>query len=244
VRFYERKEIKDILAYLRFIVNPKDEVSLERLLSTPPRGIGDKSVIELKRVVIGGESEETLSPRIRKAWGPLALLFDEWRKVLETLSVPDLIDRVVKQSGYERYLLDGSPEGEMRYENVKELKSVASLTEDLTTFLAEVALVADVDTYQASDDAITLMTLHSAKGLEFPVVFLVGMEEGLFPNLRSVMDPLELEEERRLCYVGITRAKEKLYCVHAATRLLYGGLQANLPSRFLKEIPEHLVDKI
>lgn len=295
VRFYERKEIKDILAYLRFIVNPKDEVSLERLLSAPPRGIGEKSFADLKRVVIGGDAPETLSPRITKAWAPLGMLFDDWRDRLagmthsddsastdlgsdianeaslssptgsetvgigdpgvnswipgrarddRNMSVSDFIDRVVKQSGYEKFLLDGTPEGEMRYENVKELKSVASLTEDLHQFLAEVALVADIDGYKPTDDAITLMTLHSAKGLEFPVVFLVGMEEGLFPNLRSAMDPSELEEERRLCYVGMTRAKEKLYCIHAGSRLIYGSYQQNLPSRFLREIPEHLVDKI
>lgn len=244
LRFYERKEVKDVLAYLRFIVNPKDEVSFVRMVNTPPRGIGDKSVDELKRVLINGESEETLPPRIRKAWGPLSQQIREWRAQAETLSVPDLIDRVVKESGYERFLLDGTPEGEMRYENVKELKTVASLTEDLTTFLAEVALVSDIDSYNLDDDAITLMTLHSAKGLEFPIVFLIGMEEGIFPNMRSAMDPMELEEERRLCYVGITRAKERLYCIHAATRLMYGSLQANLPSRFIHEIPEHLVDKI
>ena len=244
VRFYERKEVKDILAYLRFIVNPKDEVSFDRLVGAPPRGIGDKSIDALKKVAIGGESKDTLSPRIVKAWEPLERLFIGWRADIEKLSVSDLIDKVVKQSGYERFLLDGTPEGEMRYENVKELKSVATLTDDLTTFLAEVALIADVDGYQPSDDAITLMTLHSAKGLEFPVVFMVGMEEGLFPNQRSAMDPLELEEERRLCYVGMTRAKDRLYCLHASARLLYGALQANLPSRFLHEIPEHLVDKI
>ncbi len=244
VRFYERKEVKDILAYLRFTVNPRDEVSFERLVGTPPRGIGDKSIESLKACIFGGEPFETLSPRIVKAWEPLQNLFDQWRGVVETISVPDLIDRVIKQSGYERFLLDGTPEGEARYQNVKELKSVASLTDNLQTFLAEVALVSDVDGYQPDDDAITLMTLHSAKGLEFPVVFLVGMEEGLFPNLRSAMDPMELEEERRLCYVGITRAKDKLYCIHAATRLIYGSLQANVPSRFIKEIPEHLVDQI
>ncbi len=244
VRFYERKEVKDILAYLRFITNPRDEVSFERLVGTPPRGIGDKSIAALKEVVMGGDPPDTLSPRVAKAWAPLGTLFDEWRAKVDSLSVPELIDRVVKQSGYERFLLDGTPEGEARFENVKELKSVASLTDNLQTFLAEVALVSDVDGYRPADDAITLMTLHSAKGLEFPVVFLVGMEEGLFPNLRSAMDPLELEEERRLCYVGITRAKDKLYCIHAATRLIYGSLQANVQSRFIKEIPEHLVDKI
>ncbi len=244
VRFYERKEVKDILAYLRFICNPRDEVSFERLISVPPRGIGDKSVAMLKDVVFGDLPVESLNPRITKAWAPLAMLLDSWRLKMPNLTVAELIDLVVDQSGYKTFLLDGSPEGEMRYENVKELKSVASLTEDLQTFLAEVALVADLDGYNPEEEAITLMTLHSAKGLEFPVVFLVGMEEGLFPSLRSVMDPMELEEERRLCYVGLTRAKEKLYCIHAATRLLYGGIQVNLPSRFISEIPEHLVDKI
>ncbi len=244
VRFYERKEVKDILAYLRFLVNPKDEVSFERLIQVPPRGIGDKSLQALKDVVFGDSPLEALSPRITKAWLPLAQLFDRWRQRMVTLTVPELIDMVVEESRYRTFLIDGTPEGEMRYENVKELKSVASLTEDLPTFLAEIALVADLDGYNPTDDAVTLMTLHSAKGLEFPVVFLVGMEEGLFPNMRSAMDPLELEEERRLCYVGITRAKERLYCVHAATRLLYGAMQANLPSRFLHEIPEHLVEKL
>lgn len=244
VRFYERKEVKDVLAYLRFICNPSDEVSFERIINVPPRGIGDKSVELLKRVVFHGEPEDALPPRVLKAWLPLKALFEEWRKQLEHLSVPDLIDKVVRQSGYQNFLLDGTPEGEMRFENVKELKTVASQTDDLQTFLAEVALVADVDGYEQSDDAITLMTLHSAKGLEFPVVFMVGMEEGLFPNLKSAMDPMELEEERRLCYVGITRAKERLYCTHAATRLIYGAMQANLPSRFIHEIPEHLVDKV
>jgi DNA helicase-2/ATP-dependent DNA helicase PcrA len=247
VRFYERKEVKDILAYLRFIVNPRDGVSFERMINTPPRGVGDKSVIALRQVLFGeleGATIEMLPPRILKAWQPVSELLERWRGKVESLTVPELIDMVVKESGYERFLLDGTPEGEMRYENVKELKSVASLTDDLPTFLAEVALVSDVDEYKQADDAITLMTLHSAKGLEFPVVFLVGMEEGLFPNLRSVMDPLELEEERRLCYVGLTRAKERLYIIHAATRLLYGALQANLPSRFINEIPDHLVDKL
>ncbi len=244
VRFYERKEVKDILAYLRFLCNPKDEVSFERLIQVPTRGIGDKSIQSLKDVVFGGEPVEGLNPRILKAWAPFARLFESWRAKMDTLTVAELIDLVVDQSGYRSFLIDGTPEGEMRYENVKELKSVASLTDDLPTFLTEVALVADIDGYNPTDDAITLMTLHAAKGLEFPVVFLVGMEEGLFPNLRSAMDPLELEEERRLCYVGMTRAKERLYCVHAATRLIYGSIQANLPSRFLNEIPEHLVEKI
>lgn len=244
VRFYERKEVKDVLAYMRFVVNPKDEVSFERLLSVPPRGIGEKSIAELKKVVIEDGDISTLSPRVTKAWLPLANQFDAWRKARESLSVPDLIDRIIKESGYERFLLDGSPEGEARYENVKELKSVASLTDDMSTFLAEVALVSDVDGYDATEDAITLMTLHSAKGLEFPVVFMAGMEEGLFPNMRSAMDPTELEEERRLCYVGMTRAKERLYLLHATSRLLYGSFQSNLPSRFIREIPEELVDRV
>ncbi len=245
VRFYERKEVKDVLAYLRFVVNPKDGVSFERMLSSMPRGLGEKSIEALKRVVVQGEGMmESLPPRITKAYQPLEEKIEQWRRAVEQIPVPDLIDRVVKESGYKRFLLDGTPEGEMRFQNVKELKSVASLTDDLTTFLAEVALVSDVDSYNPSEDAITLMTLHSAKGLEFPVVFMVGMEEGLFPNLRSAMDLSELEEERRLCYVGITRAKEKLYCLHAATRLLYGAMQSNLPSRFIHEIPDHLVDRI
>lgn len=244
VRFYERKEVKDMLAYLNFIANPKDVISLTRLVSVPPRGIGEQSLGLLKEVVCGDASEETLSPRIRKAWEPLAEKIESWRKDQDKLSVPDLIDRVVTESGYRQFLLDGTPKGEARFENIKELKSVAALTDSLVTFLAEVALVSDVDGLKDGENSLTLMTLHAAKGLEFPVVFMVGMEEGLFPHLRTAMDPAELEEERRLCYVGITRAKDRLYMIHAATRMIYGSMQANLPSRFISEIPEHLIDKI
>ncbi len=244
MRFYERKEVKDVLAYLRFVSNPNDRVSFERIINVPPKGIGDKSVELLNRVIFDGESEDILPPRVQKAWLPLRALFEEWRTQAAHLTVPELIEKVTKQSGYERFLLDGTPEGEMRFENVRELKTVAAQTDDLQTFLAEVALVADVDNYDQGEDAITLMTLHSSKGLEFPVVFIAGMEEGLFPNSKSVMDPMELEEERRLCYVGITRAKERLYCTYASSRLIYGLMQANLPSRFIHEIPEHLVDKV
>lgn len=263
VRFYERKEIKDILAYLRFVTNPKDSISFERLLGVPPRGLGTKSIEVLKKAVISDELSEinqtvtdspirelksdaliSLSPRIAKVWLPLGNQLESWRNAAKNLSVADIIDKIVKESGYERFLLDGTEEGEARFENVKELKSVASLTNDLSTFLAEVALVSDIDGYDATEDAITMMTLHAAKGLEFPVVFMVGLEEGLFPNMRSAMDPTELEEERRLCYVGMTRAQDRLYMIHAQTRLLYGQLQANLPSRFIREVPEELVDKV
>lgn len=244
MRFYDRKEVKDMLAYLRFLVNPSDEMSLGRLLSAPPRGLGDKSLAEIKRSLRSEVNKTALPPRIQKIWAPLAEKFATWRDKAARLTVAELIDMLAKESGYEAYLLDGTPEGEARYENIRELKSVASLTDDLGAFLAEVALMADVDGYDQEGDALTLMTLHSAKGLEFPVVFIVGMEEGLFPNMRHAMDASELEEERRLCYVGMTRAKDKLYCLHAANRLLYGGLHTNLPSRFLGEIPDDLVEKI
>lgn len=243
VRFYERKEVKDILSYLSFIANPKDVVSFLRLLGVPPRGIGEVSANKLKRIVIDG-TDEVLPPRVVKVWGPLAAKIENWRRLKDKLSVPELIDEVVSASGYREFLLDGTPEGEARFENIKELRSVAALTDSLETFLAEVALVSDIDGLKDSENALTLMTLHSAKGLEFPVVFLVGMEEGLFPSLRGSTDPNELEEERRLCYVGLTRAKDRLYLIHAATRLIYGAIQANLPSRFISELPNELLDTI
>jgi DNA helicase-2/ATP-dependent DNA helicase PcrA len=161
-----------------------------------------------------------------------------------THSVNDLIEETAVRSGYRDFLLDGSEEGEGRWENVKELKSVGEGYVNLMEFLESTSLVAETDTYDPAHDAVTLMTLHNAKGLEFPVVFVVGMEESIFPHSRALSDPTQMEEERRLCYVGMTRAKDRLYLLHANSRILYGGIQANLPSRFLGEIPAHLREKL
>jgi len=233
LRFYERKEIKDILAYLKLIANPDDKVSLKRIINVPPRGIGEKS----QNLPAG---EAGANPKIQR----FNEMIEGFRIIANKAKLPKLIDTVAQESGYRDWILDGTEEGEMRWENIEELKSVAQRAVSLEEFLENVALVADIDNYDRATDAITLMTLHNAKGLEFPVVFMVGMEEGLFPHSRSMMDPAELEEERRLCYVGMTRAKKRLYLTYATARMIYGGLQSNQPSRFLSDIPEELIERL
>jgi len=232
LRFYERKEIKDILAYLKLIANPADKVSLKRIINVPPRGIGAKSQIP--------NDKYQTNPKVQKFYK----MVEEFRIIAKTSKLPELIDIVAKKSGYRDWILDGTEEGEMRWENIEELKSVAQKAATLEEFLENVTLVSDVDNFDAQADAITLMTLHNAKGLEFPVVFMVGMEEGLFPHSRSMMDPAELEEERRLCYVGMTRAKKRLYLTYTSARLLYGAISNNQPSRFLADIPKELTERI
>jgi DNA helicase-2/ATP-dependent DNA helicase PcrA len=227
VQFYQRKEIKDILAYLKLVINPQDEISFKRIVNTPPRGIGPKTI------QAGGE-------KIDHFWDLVGEIKDKSIKS----NPSDLIDFVARISGYKDYVLDGSEEGEMRWENIEELKSVASEEENLGEFLEKVSLVSDVDNYDSQIEAVTLMTLHNAKGLEFPVVFMVGMEEGIFPHSRSMAEPAEMEEERRLCYVGMTRAKERLYMTYAESRMLYGSVCSNVVSRFLKDIPNHLIEEI
>jgi DNA helicase-2/ATP-dependent DNA helicase PcrA len=233
LRFYERKEIKDILAYLKLIANPLDKVALKRIINVPPRGIGEQS----QNANLKSQSE---NPKIQK----FSKMMEELRKTSKRLSISELIESVAYKTGYKEFLLDGTEEGEMRWENVEELKSVAERSESLDDFLEKVSLVSDIDNYDLKADAVTLMTLHNAKGLEFPVVFMVGMEEGLFPHARSMMDPQELEEERRLCYVGMTRAQKRLYLTWAETRMIYGAVQTSQPSRFLGDIPEDLVERI
>jgi len=261
-RFYERREVKDVLAYLRLVHNPLDTVSLRRVINVPPRGIGAKSLTQLEKAAAekgvgwyevlkeikedAGRKGNWFDTRTRKA-------FSDFSTVLTDLlagrdrSVMELLDYVVERTGYRRFIQDGTTEGEERWQNVMELRNVAAeyggLAPEaaLTTFLEEVALVSDVDNYDASANAPTLLTLHSAKGLEFPVVFIVGLEEGLLPHSRSFADPAACEEERRLCYVGITRAKERLYLVHAFRRTLYGNSLPSVPSRFLADVPPHLV---
>ena len=216
VSFYERKEIKDVLSYLRLLQNPKDSVALKRAEKIGKGRL--QKVLELQSIIANDNT---------------------------TL---ELLDLVLDKTGYLAYLDDGTQEGKGRVENVKELRSVAEEFPNLTDFLENVALVENgyipnkKRSEEQNNNAITLMTLHSAKGLEFPVVFMVGMEEGLFPHSRSMMDPNELEEERRLCYVGITRAKEKLYLTYTRQRLYFGTRSNNLVSRFLSDIPQNLIN--
>lgn len=233
LRFYERKEIKDMIAYLRLIVNPHDQVSLTRVINVPTRGIGTKSLEKYLYDKIENEKIKTF----------LELLAD-FREKANKLPLNELLDYILERSGYKTWLMDGTQEGENRLENLKELKSVIGEAKSLDEFLEKVALISDVDNYVFGHEAINIMTLHNAKGLEFPVVFIAGMEEGLFPHSRSLDSPIDLEEERRLCYVGMTRAKERLYLLYADSRLIFGSRQFTCPSRFISELPEHLVDKL
>jgi DNA helicase-2/ATP-dependent DNA helicase PcrA len=249
VRFYDRKEIKDVMAYLRLIFQPEDRVSFERIVNVPARGVGAKSIQTffawrqagqlslLKGLQQAGECDD-LTPKARKALSELGDILASLRTVSEDASVSGLIDSLLRRIDYLHYLGDGTPQGEARQENVKELLSVAREYEEegLAGFLEEVALVSDLDGTNFEGDAVTLMTLHAAKGLEFPVVFMTGLEESIFPHSRALYDQSEMEEERRLCYVGMTRARQELYMTYASSRMLYGGVQHNPPSRFLSEI--------
>lgn len=249
VRFYDRKEIKDILGYLRLIFQPEDRVSFERIVNIPTRGIGAKSLqnfftwqtgqgFSLERALTEVGNCPDLTPKARKALSELGDILASLRTISQDAAVTGLIDSLLRRIDYLNFLNDGTPQGEARQENVKELLSVAREYQDLGLdgFLEEVALVSDLDGADFSGDAVTLMTLHAAKGLEFPVVFMSGMEESIFPHSRALYDQNEMEEERRLCYVGMTRAKQELYMTYASSRLLYGGMQHNPPSRFLSEI--------
>ena len=249
VRFYDRKEIKDLIAYLRMIFQPEDRVSFERIVNVPTRGIGAKSLqnfiiwqrtseISLLEALQRADECLEITPKARKALGELGAALAALRIVAEDASVGSLIDALLRRIDYLHFLADGSLQGEARQENVKELLSVAQEYHDvgLDGFLEEVALVSDLDSADLNGDAVTLMTLHAAKGLEFPVVFMVGLEESIFPHSRALYDQSEMEEERRLCYVGMTRARQELYLTYASSRLLYGGVQHNPPSRFLSEI--------
>lgn len=261
VRFYERKEIRDILSYLKVLSNPADAVALRRIVNVPKRGIGDTSVEKVANYAALhgmslyeaiGHSEEITELKTRaKKFKEFYTLFESLRADYQSMNVAELIDAVVKRSGYLQQLLgEGTEEALTRIQNIDEFVNKATVYTKqnpdggLDGFLEEVALVADIDGYQEGDESVVLMTLHSAKGLEFPYVFMIGLEEGIFPGYRAVMygDAKEMEEERRLCYVGITRAKEVLHLSHAKSRMQHGLTQYNPPSRFLKEIPEELVD--
>lgn len=256
-RFYDRKEIKDVMAYIRFIFQPADRVSFERIVNIPARGIGPKSlqkfyawVEENDATVLDGllhaADIEGIPTKAAKGLLDLGDIVRSTEVQFEETVVSDCIDRLLKRIDYLNYLADGTPAGEARQENVKELLSVAKEFNDLgiAGFLEEVSLVSDIDTANFGHDAVTLMTLHAAKGLEFPVVFMAGMEETVFPHSRALYDQSEMEEERRLCYVGMTRAREELYMLHAVSRMLYGGTQHNPPARFLSEITGESVKEV
>ena len=233
VRFYDRKEVKDILSYLRLISNPSDAISFKRVVNVPPRGIGAATIKN-------GGSKLTDFKNL------LSLL----RKKSGGKPTIDIIDLVLSETNYLKWLDDGSVEAAARVENVKELRSVASEFPNIVDFLENVSLIEreygpqKPSSAKQNKDTVTLMTAHAAKGLEFPVVFMIGMEEGLFPHSQSSLDTNELEEERRLAYVGITRAKEQLYFTYAINRLYFGQRTAGIPSRFIVEIPEDLITTI
>jgi DNA helicase-2/ATP-dependent DNA helicase PcrA len=261
-RFYQRREVKDIVAYLRLIQNPGDNVSLLRIINIPQRGIGeqtqarlsawarslDTSQYEALRQLVRSKNKEEspFTPHITRVLTSFVTMMEELVAQSRQLNLVELFDRLLNSIGYQRYL-SSEPQGEERWENVMELRTVAEEYRDLkppeglSAFLEGVALVSDVDSLDESVSAVTLITLHQAKGLEFPVVFIVGMEEGLLPHFKSLDDPAQMEEERRLCYVGITRAKKQVYLVRAFRRNLMGRSLVSQPSRFLQDIPSHLI---
>ncbi len=259
-RFYERREVKDVIAYLRLIYNPYDNVSLTRIINLPGRGIGQRTVQELMRwskelgipvyaalqLVAKGETRCPFSTRTRQALVNFLTMLNELIARSGEINIVQLLDIMLERTGYRDYVLEGE-DGEDRWDNILELRTVASEylelapREGLSAFLEGVSLVSDVDRLDEGFDAVTLITLHQAKGLEFPVVFIVGMEDGVLPHIKSFDDPEQMEEERRLCYVGITRAKKRLYLVYTLRRSLLGSSRSNPPSRFLKDIPRHLV---
>jgi DNA helicase-2/ATP-dependent DNA helicase PcrA len=258
LKFYDRKEIKDVLAYLRLLVNPADTVSLKRIINTPRRGIGKTTLerlmtaaqelgVPLWDILSDEASVKALAARGAKPILKFVEMILRWQAQVDQLSATQVIQGILNDSGYLQDLhLQDQDEAEERLGNVNELRNAAqqfaeeNADESLAGFLANAALASDTDDLE-SGTTVSLMTLHSAKGLEFPVVFLVGLEQGLFPNYRSIEDPAALEEERRLCYVGITRAQERLFLSHARERRLYGSREPALPSMFLSELPRELL---
>jgi len=249
VRFYDRKEIKDLMAYLRLIYQPEDRISFARIVNVPARGIGVKTLenlyvlqqangLSLQQALETIGNSGAITAKARGGLKELGEMLARLRELIDTAPPAGIIDSLVRRLDYLKFLDDGTPQGESRQENVKELIGVAQEYQEagLAAFLEEVALVSDIDQANFDGNAVTLMTLHAAKGLEFPAVFMVGMEETIFPHSRALYDAFEMEEERRLCYVGMTRAREELYMIYATSRMLYGGAQHNPPSRFLSEI--------
>ncbi len=259
LKFYERKEIKDMLGYLRLALNFRDLVSLKRVINEPPRGIGERSYGIIRDFILnlGGRetdmsvqdfraafSEIKLQPKAWKAAQDFFSQVEEFSSFQEKLALPELMRLIVRKTGYEKYLRDGSERGESRFENVEELVNVAAKygnlgwREALREFLEEVALLSELDQKDENKDTVTLMTLHSAKGLEFDNVFFVGLEEGILPHSRSLIEPDELSEEIRLAYVGLTRARNRLFLLYARNRRVFGNVQLNQPSRILKVMPK------
>jgi DNA helicase-2/ATP-dependent DNA helicase PcrA len=260
VRFYERREVKDALAYARLARNPGDRVALERVINVPTRGIGDKTVSELRAwadarggtlwgAVEAAESNANLATRARTSLAGFAELVRGLAAIAAAEPASSVLEASLERSGLRAVLEDGTEEGTERWANLVELRNHAAefdeiaAPEGLARFLEEVALVSDQDTLEERPERVTLITLHAAKGLEFPVVFMVGLEEGLLPYARALDDERELEEERRLTYVGMTRAKDRLYLVHARHRSAWGsgGVEVE-PSRFLADLPEDLLE--
>ncbi len=265
-RFYERREVKDVVGYLRLVQNPGDGISMARVVNVPPRGIGAKTMAELDKLarsravslfhaaqmVVGSDGGEgqalpQLTPKVRNAVAAFVESVDYLVQRKAELGILDLLDLLLDRMGYRSYLLDGSEEGQERWENVMELRTVARDYEYLNpgaaldAFLEGMALMSDVDGLKEEEDAVTLITLHAAKGLEYPCVFIAGLEDGICPHSRSFDEPTAMEEERRLFYVGITRAMQRLWLLYASRRTIYGNLNYNEPSRFLADIPPHLV---
>jgi DNA helicase-2/ATP-dependent DNA helicase PcrA len=264
VGFYKRREVRDLLAYLRLVNNPNDKVSFSRIINVPKRGIGKKSLKDfqfwaaqadltyddaLARLMAGEETP--LSGRAAKQFATFGVMLAEWRAVAETGNLIELFDQIVSGNGYSMYLheISDTPDQAMeRSENVRELRGLVAEASDngvlLADFLAEQALVSDVDELTDEANTITLLTLHSAKGLEFPVVFITGLEEGLLPHIRSFDDVEAMYEERRLMYVGLTRAKDQVCLTYAFRRMMWGSSNANTPSRFLSDIPIDLTEGV
>ena len=258
LKFYERKEIKDTIAYLRLIQNPSDNLSLTRIINEPKRGIGKTSLDNVQQIAV--QSETSMYDVIKRAdeFGlnrvfvnsrEFVSQIEELRAKKDNIKISDLIKETLNRTGYTKALEDeDTTEAETRLENIEEFLTVAMEFEEqmaensLEEFLEGITLSSDLDNADDQEDSVTLMTLHSAKGLEFPVVFLVGMEEGIFPGYKSIGEPKELEEERRLCYVGITRAKQNLFISCARQRTIFGSTSCNQVSRFVKEIPKELMD--
>jgi DNA helicase-2/ATP-dependent DNA helicase PcrA len=265
-RFYGRREVKDMISYLRLVQNPSDEISLGRVINVPPRGIGDKALLGLQLAAQGaglsaGEVAmdlgrkgpdstfwKGLGGRAAVSLADFGLKLASWRAQAASLALPELFDKIVTDINYQPYIDDGSDEGNDRWGNVEELRRLAfeytGVENGLTAFLESLALVSDQDTLPEQADAPTLLTLHAAKGLEFGQVFIVGLDENLMPHSRSLDDPEEMAEERRLFYVGLTRARNRLFLVRADQRTTYGGFESSIPSRFLRDIPEALVNHI
>ncbi len=262
LRFYDRKEIRDMVAYLSVLNNDRDMLRFKRIINEPKRGIGDATVALIEQMAVDmNESpifimkNSTEYPMLSKKASSLvkvAEMFEELRIISETKPLDELLDAILIKTGYKRYMDTLGDEGEGRMENINELKSnMVSYMESkpegeeysLSEFLEEISLYTDADRLDSSADAVSLMTMHSAKGLEFPVVFIAGAEEGIFPSTRSFDNPDDIEEERRLAYVAITRAKEKLYITHASQRMLFGSTNRNTVSRFIREIPKEYLDK-